>query len=84
VKFVLDLLFAIQRAGGLSWHILAQPTVSTTTLILFLAGIQILLVGMVSDGLSRKIEQYQPDVLKRSHALRDLGRAATDPESTES
>lgn len=78
VKLAMDVLFAIQRLDGLSWKILAQPTVSATTLILFLAGIQILLVGMVADGLSRKIEQHGAGTSRLSHALRDLGSTNGD------
>jgi len=70
-KFLMDVVFSIQRAGGLNLSVLAQPTVSTTTLVLFLAGIQILLIGMMSDGLSRKLDQQAP-LRMASHAIRDL------------
>lgn len=56
-KFLIDVVFAILRAEKLTFFILTQPIVSTTTLILSLTGLQILLVGMVSDGLVRKIER---------------------------
>jgi glycosyltransferase involved in cell wall biosynthesis len=73
VKFVLDIVFAFQRAGGLSWGVLMRPTVSTTTLILVLTGVQILLIGMMSDGLSRKIGHFQGNPMA-SHMVRDLDR----------
>jgi glycosyltransferase involved in cell wall biosynthesis len=64
VKFVLDIIFSFQRLGVLSWEVLKTSTVSTTTLILLLSGFQILLIGMVSDGLVRKISQRIPSEYK--------------------
>ncbi|MEM6458053.1 MAG: glycosyltransferase family 2 protein [Planctomycetota bacterium] len=58
-KFLLDLFFAWQRFG-LTWDLLRNPVVSTTTLILAITGVQVLLIGMISDGLVRKIAQRMP------------------------
>ncbi len=55
LKVALDVIFAIMRAGGLRWAILLMPVVSTSSLILVLAGIQILLIGMMSDAVARRI-----------------------------
>lgn len=57
LKLCFDLFFAIQRVGWEDYSIFAHVTISTSSLLFFLTGIQILLIGMVSDGLSRKIEQ---------------------------
>jgi glycosyltransferase involved in cell wall biosynthesis len=57
VKFFFDLFFAIQRIGWQDYSIFVHATLSISSLLLFLTGIQILLIGMMSDGLSRKIEQ---------------------------
>ncbi len=57
VKFLSDIFFAIQRIGWENYSILAHSTLSVSSQLLFLTGIQILLIGMMSDGLSRKIEQ---------------------------
>ncbi len=59
-KFVLDLVFAFQRAGGFTFEVFRNPVVSTTTLILTLTAFQVLLIGMISDGLIRKIAQRIP------------------------
>ena len=56
-KVCFDLFFAIQRVGWEDYSIFAHATISTSSLLFFITGIQILLIGMVSDGLSRKIEQ---------------------------
>jgi hypothetical protein len=60
VKLTLDIIFAIQRVGHVGLDLLRVPTVSTTTLILLLSALQILLIGMISDGLVRKIAQRVP------------------------
>ncbi len=57
VKFFFDVFFAIQRIGWQEYSVFVHATLSISSLLLFLTGIQILLIGMMSDGLSRKIEQ---------------------------
>ncbi len=57
VKTFFDIFFAIRRVGWQEYSIFIHTTLSTSSLLLFLTGIQILLIGMMSDGLSRKIEQ---------------------------
>jgi hypothetical protein len=55
LKLVLDLVFAVIRAGGLTWRIFLMPAISTSALVLILAGIQMLLIGMLSDAVARKM-----------------------------
>lgn len=62
LKTVMDVILAIVRAGGLRWSILVMPVVSTSALTLVLAGIQILLIGMMSDAVARKIVPTAPSV----------------------
>lgn len=57
VKFFFDIFFAIQRIGWQDYSVFVHATLSISSLLLFLTGVQILLIGMMSDGLSRKIEQ---------------------------
>ena len=57
VKCFFDVFFAIQRIGWQEYSVFVHATLSISSLLLFLTGIQILLIGMMSDGLSRKIEQ---------------------------
>lgn len=59
VKLCLDIVSGLQRFDTLGLF-LQQPVVSTTTVIFFLAALQILLIGMISDGLVRKISQLTP------------------------
>jgi len=56
-KLLLDLFFAIERAGKFSFSLLLYPTVSTTALILLLSGLQFLLMGMLADVLTHRVER---------------------------
>lgn len=60
LKLMQDLIYAVVKARSLGWYVLLTPTVSTSALILVLAGIQILLIGMVSDALARKMAHQTP------------------------
>ncbi len=76
VKLVADFAFAIMRTGIIGIRLLVEPVVSTTAVVFLLFGLQILLIGMMSDGLARKIAQRVPADYE-SHAVEDLslGRA---------
>ncbi len=72
VKFILDILVAAEKTGGsLGLYILTHRTISITAMILLLAGLQILLIGMMSDGLARKIGLQNP-LEYRTHAVVEL------------
>jgi len=82
IKFFFDLFFAIQRVGWQEYSIFIHSTLSISTLLLFLTGIQILLIGMMSDGLSRKIEQqiYEENTAHFEEAI-STGSDSQNPES---
>ena len=56
VKLVLDIAIGIRKAQGVM-AFFSQPVISGTTLILLLGGLIVLLIGMMSDALSRRIAQ---------------------------
>ena len=71
VKLTADIVLAVLHAKQLTIFILATPMISTTSVILMLSGLQILLIGMISDGLVRKIGQRMPAGY-RSHSVHVL------------
>jgi len=75
VKLIADIVLAVLHAKPLTIFILATPMISTTSVILMLSGLQILLIGMISDGLVRKIGQRMPAGY-RSHSVHVLSAAA--------
>ena len=78
LKLILDLIFAIMRAGGLSWSLLLMPTISTSALILVLAGIQMLLIGMMSDAVARRMGQQAASPSLSGFASRSGSRMSSD------
>ncbi len=65
-KLLFDIGFAILRANKMPSTTITHPIVSATTLILLLFGLQILLLGMLSDGTARKIGQLMPSGYRSS------------------
>jgi len=57
-KLVMDIVVALQRAGGLTPDFFVQKAVSSSALMLLLSGLQILLIGMIADGITRKISRH--------------------------
>ena len=81
IKLVLDIIFAMMRADEVNLLIFARPVVSVTALLLFLTGLQVLLVGMISDGIIRKMDSRSPP----SRFQSPLGSGGGEPnEPTES
>ncbi len=71
IKIGLDVLGLFQRAEIFSWTLIFQPTLSTSAILLLLAGLQLLLIGMVADGLLQRISRSNRPLIK-SRAIRDL------------
>jgi len=57
LKIVFDIIIAADKAKKTGAFFFSQQVISGTTLILFLGGLIILLIGMMSDALSRRIAQ---------------------------
>lgn len=67
-KIVFDIIAAFQRTGILSWSILIEPVLSTSAILMLIVGLQLLLIGMVADGVLRKIAQHGRTLIA-SHAV---------------
>jgi glycosyltransferase involved in cell wall biosynthesis len=87
-KFFFDIVIAYQQVHEVSFALLTHAIISATAIIFFLSGLQCLLIGMVSDGLARKIAQrlpseYQSRAIKAlvtmSYHNSDVGSAAAIP-----
>jgi len=57
-KLVMDFVVALQRVGGLTPDFLVHKVISSSALMLLLSGLQILLIGMIADGITRKISRH--------------------------
>src|SRR5581483_6284821 len=54
-KVVYDVASFSLRTGHLDWSFLYQPVLSTSAILLLLVGLQLLLIGMLADGILRRI-----------------------------
>ena len=59
LKIVFDIMALFQRHAALSLDLLYQPVISTSAILLVLAGMQLLLIGMVADALLKRFPRYQ-------------------------
>jgi glycosyltransferase involved in cell wall biosynthesis len=78
MKFAFDINAAVRRHGGWAWTLVFDPLMSTSALLLFLAAFQLLLIGMMADGVIRRIAHHgQPRALSRGTVV--VERAADRP-----
>jgi glycosyltransferase involved in cell wall biosynthesis len=79
-KVIYDVVTILPRVGRFDWSLLYQPALSTSSILLLLMGLQLLLIGMVADGVVRRIGQHNR-ALAPSHAIRAFRSLPTsDPE----
>mgnify|MGYP001348957803 CR=1 FL=1 len=58
-KILYDIITLFLRSSStFDWSLLYQPVVSTSAVLLLLVGLQLLLIGMVADGILRRIAQH--------------------------
>jgi len=57
-KVLFDIVALFQRISTFDRSLLYQPVLSTSAILLLLVGLQLLLIGMVADGVSRRIAQH--------------------------
>jgi glycosyltransferase involved in cell wall biosynthesis len=54
-KLLADVGVSLYEAGGFSAKVFSEPTISTSALMLLLSGLQVLVLGAISDALNRRI-----------------------------
>jgi glycosyltransferase involved in cell wall biosynthesis len=75
IKITFDVTAAVIRHGGFSWSLLSEPVISTSALLLLLGSYQLLLIGMVADGLIRRIARHnQSRVLSRGIQVSEISK----------
>jgi glycosyltransferase involved in cell wall biosynthesis len=57
-KVVYDILTLFARHSSVDWSLLYQPVISTSAILFLLVGFQLLMIGMVADGVVRRIAQH--------------------------
>jgi glycosyltransferase involved in cell wall biosynthesis len=75
IKLGFDITAAVIRHGGFTWNLISEPVISTSALLLLLGSYQLLLIGMVADGLIRRIARHnQPGVLSHGTLVAELSK----------
>jgi len=59
-KVVFDIIAFFPRHHTVGWPLLYEAVLSTSALLVLLVALQLLLVGMVADGVLRRIAQHHP------------------------
>jgi glycosyltransferase involved in cell wall biosynthesis len=68
LKVVYDIVALFPRASTFDWSLFYQPVLSTSAILFLLVGLQLLLIGMVADGLLRRMNQHNR-YMAPSHAI---------------
>jgi glycosyltransferase involved in cell wall biosynthesis len=71
LKVIYDVATVFPRAASVDWSLFYQPVLSTSAILLLLVALQLLLIGMVADGVVRRIGQ-QNRSMAPSHAIRAI------------
>jgi len=77
-KIAFDIVALFKRADTAEWSLIYQPAISTSALLLLLAGLQLLMVGMVADSVLRRLAQ-QRGPLVQSRAIRAVEEQYQEP-----
>ena len=59
LKMVYDFVALITRSPEKSWTILLEPALSTSAILLMFISVQLLMIGMVADGIIRRITLHK-------------------------
>jgi glycosyltransferase involved in cell wall biosynthesis len=89
IKAIADVATVLSRAPALDLSLFQHPMLSVSAMLLLLVGLQILLIGMVADGVLRRIGQgnrnLAPSHAVLSHELPgNFRQRENDPKSAES
>lgn len=71
IKVGYDIIALFLRYSSLDVSLFYQPTISASATLLLLAGFQLLLIGMVADGVVRRIGQHNRQQVP-SHSVRGV------------
>jgi hypothetical protein len=84
LKAIYDTVTLFMRAPTFSWSLLYQPALSTSAVLLLLVGLQFLLIGMVADGVVRRLAQHYRPLVTSQSVLQDQDFISIDSQSQNS
>jgi glycosyltransferase involved in cell wall biosynthesis len=80
-KVIFDIVALFPRTSTHGWSLLYQPVLSTSAILLLLVGLQLLLIGMVTDGVLRRIAQHNGPSVPSRAAVELESEANLEPEA---
>ena len=84
LKVLYDILTSPLRHPEQDWSVLYTPVLSTTAILLLLIGLQFLLIGMVADGVVRRIALHSgPMTASRAVVVAEVSAQQEDSEFVE-
>ncbi len=63
LKALYDIAALFARSPSWDWSLLLQPALSTSAVLLIFISLQLLMIGMVADGVIRRIAQHNPPMV---------------------
>lgn len=73
LKVLFDIVTVFPRHATIDLSLLYQPVISTSAILMFFVGFQLLLIGMVADGVVRRVAQHnRPIVPSHGVLVREL------------
>ena len=76
IKATFDFASLFLRGSRLRWHLIFEPVLSTSAILLLLAGLQLILVGMVADGVLRRLGRHEEPTMP-ARTFRRHGKGGT-------
>jgi glycosyltransferase involved in cell wall biosynthesis len=81
LKVGYDIASYTLRTGKFDWSVLYQPVLSTSAILLLLVGVQVLFIGMLADGIIRRLALHnEPLVSSRGVTSFEYGAAPMEKE----
>jgi glycosyltransferase involved in cell wall biosynthesis len=77
-KVLFDIAALFVRNRTIGWYLLFEPVLSTSAMLLLMTALQLLLIGMVADGVVRRLA-HQNTSLSPSHAVWAVESSAQQP-----
>jgi glycosyltransferase involved in cell wall biosynthesis len=64
LKTIYDIVAVFLRNPGGGWELLLQPALSTSAVLLLFIGLQLMMIGMMADGVVRRIAQHNRPIAR--------------------
>jgi glycosyltransferase involved in cell wall biosynthesis len=79
LKVIYDIAALFARAPQKDWSLLLQPALSTSAVLLLFVGMQFLMIGMMADGVIRRIAQHnRPQITSHGYTNYEVSNSGAE------